>query len=336
MTLVALLAVVAGLVGRAVTHSEAAFLVLSMLALGGMAMANVLLPSLVKLHFPDRIGTVTAIYTTALAIGLTAALVLTVPISDAYGGWRVGLGAWAVLALVAALPWLGLVGHDRRWRRSPASSGSATSPAPGSAWRWRCFFGLQSHAGLRHLRLVRPALAGQRLLAPGRPAPWSVAWPRCRSRCRCGRPRRWPGASDQRRILLAVMLCYPVGYVGLMVAPHDLAILWAVLVGVGAGDLPDRADPDRAALAHAGGHRRAVRLHPVDGLPARRDRPVRGRHAPRPHRRLDRAAGAADGAGGAAVWLGLYVARPAYVEDQLPARGSRTMSDVAGSKPPRA
>ena len=32
-------------------------------------MANVLLPSLVKLHFPDRIGLVTAIYTTALSSG---------------------------------------------------------------------------------------------------------------------------------------------------------------------------------------------------------------------------------------------------------------------------
>ena len=70
--------------------SEALFLLLSLLALGGMAMANVLLPSLVKLHFPDRIGQVTAIYTTALSIGLTAALVLTVPVSDAFDGWRCG------------------------------------------------------------------------------------------------------------------------------------------------------------------------------------------------------------------------------------------------------
>ena len=56
-----------------------------------MAMANVLLPSLVKLHFPDRIGLVTAIYTTALSIGLTAALVLTVPI--ARGVRRLALGS---------------------------------------------------------------------------------------------------------------------------------------------------------------------------------------------------------------------------------------------------
>src|SRR4051794_6478518 len=67
VTALASLAAVVGLLGRALTHSEALFLALSLLALVGMAMANVLLPSLVKLHFPDRIGQVTAIYTTALS-----------------------------------------------------------------------------------------------------------------------------------------------------------------------------------------------------------------------------------------------------------------------------
>ena len=114
VTLVALLCVAGGLAGRAFTGQEAVFLVLSLLALAGMAMANVLLPSLVKLHFPDRIGPLTAVYTTALAIGLTAALALTVPLAQTTGGWRPGLGLWAVLALLAALPWVALVAHDRR------------------------------------------------------------------------------------------------------------------------------------------------------------------------------------------------------------------------------
>ena len=136
---------------------------------------------------------------------------------------------------------------------------------------------------------------------------------------------------DQRRILLAVMLCYPVGYVGLMVAPHDLAILWAVLVGVGAGDLPDRADPDRPALAHARGHRRAVRVHPVDWATC----------SPRSARSGSARCTTLTGGWTAPlvlltalavpqIWLGLYVARPAYIEDQLPAPASRTISDVAG------
>src|SRR6478609_5783102 len=82
-----LVAVVLGLGGRAVVHSGTAFLVLSALALAGMATANVLIPSLVKLHFPDRIGRATAIYTTALAVGLTSALLLAVTISDVFGSW---------------------------------------------------------------------------------------------------------------------------------------------------------------------------------------------------------------------------------------------------------
>ena len=78
-----------------------------------MAMANVLLPSLVRLHFPDRIGLVTALYTTALAVGLTAAFVLTVPIADAFGGWRYGLGIWAVAGGARGGAVVGLVRHDR-------------------------------------------------------------------------------------------------------------------------------------------------------------------------------------------------------------------------------
>ena len=48
-----------GLAGRAMVSSVPVFLALSLLALAGMASANVLLPSLVKLHFPDRIGLMT-------------------------------------------------------------------------------------------------------------------------------------------------------------------------------------------------------------------------------------------------------------------------------------
>src|SRR3546814_15775404 len=34
------------------------------------------------------------------------------------------------------------------------------------------------------------------------------------------------------------MACYPVGYIGLMVAPYSAAILWAVLIGIGACTFP--------------------------------------------------------------------------------------------------
>ena len=83
-------------------------------------MANVLIPSLVRLHFPDRIGLMTGLYTTMLAVGLTSAFLLTVPVSDALGSWRYGIGAWAVLAAVAAVPWFGLVRRDEALERTRA------------------------------------------------------------------------------------------------------------------------------------------------------------------------------------------------------------------------
>ncbi len=136
VTFLALVAVVVGLAGRSVVDHEATFLVLSLLATAGMAMANVLIPSLVRLHFPDRIGLLTGLYTTALAVGLTGSFLLTVPVADAFGSWRYGIGAWAVLAAVAAVPWFGADPPDHALERAGrATCAPATSPGPGWAGR---------------------------------------------------------------------------------------------------------------------------------------------------------------------------------------------------------
>jgi CP family cyanate transporter-like MFS transporter len=237
VTLTAVLVVIVGLAGRAVTASEPLFLLLSLLALSGMAMANVLLPSLVKLHFPDRIGLVTAIYTTALSTGLTAALVLTVPISDALGGWRYGLGAWAALAVVAAVPWVFLAAHDRNLERVARTVSFRDVARTRLGLAMALFFGLQSLQAYAifgwfaqlwrdsgYSATVAGVLAG---VLAGTAIPLSLWLPNVLAR-----------SADPRWVLFAVIACYPVGYVGLMIAPHDLAILWAVLVGIGTVTFP--------------------------------------------------------------------------------------------------
>jgi CP family cyanate transporter-like MFS transporter len=237
VTLLAVLALVIGLFARSLSGNEALFLLLSMLALAGMAMANVLLPSLVKLHFPDKIGQVTALYTTALSIGLTATLVLTVPISDAFGGWRAGLGAWSGLALVAALPWLVLVRHDRNLDATPHSVtfGHVARTPLGLAMAG--FFGLQSlqayvvFGWFATLWRDNGYTAGQAGALVGLLA--AVAIP-----LSLWAPGAVARSQDARWILLAVMLCYPLGYLALLVAPHGLAILGSVLIGVGTVTFP--------------------------------------------------------------------------------------------------
>ena len=98
-------------------------------ALAGSAIAtgNVLLPVLVRRDFSGRTATVMALYSTALVGFAALAAGVSVPIADAFGGgWKGGLGIWAVPAAVAALvwaPWL--------WRRD----GSATSAGGAAAGR---------------------------------------------------------------------------------------------------------------------------------------------------------------------------------------------------------
>jgi CP family cyanate transporter-like MFS transporter len=210
---------------------------MSLLAVAGMAMANVLLPSLVKLHFPSRIGLVTAVYTTGLAIGLTAALTLTVPVSDALGSWRWGLGSWAVLAAIAAAGWAGMIRHDRPLDSPTGTIGFLDVARTRLGVAMALLFGLQSlqayaifgwFAQLWRDSGYSAGTAG--LLAgvlAGVSIPLSLWLPNLLAR-----------SARPARVLYAIITAYPLGYAGLMIAPHSLAPLWAVIVGAGASLFP--------------------------------------------------------------------------------------------------
>ncbi|MFJ1810711.1 MULTISPECIES: CynX/NimT family MFS transporter [unclassified Streptomyces] len=106
-------AITAGLLLRPYMGGTAGFLAASALALMGIAVSNVLMPVIVKRHFPDRVGSMTGLYSMALALGTSTAAAITVPITGALGGsWRTGLALWAGLAAAAVLPWLPLA-RDR-------------------------------------------------------------------------------------------------------------------------------------------------------------------------------------------------------------------------------
>ncbi len=237
LTFGALSAVVVGLTARALTGSVPVFLGASVVALSGMAVANVMLPSLIKLHFPDRIGFFTSLYTTSLAIGLTTATATTVPLSEAAGSWRWGLGTWALTALLALLPWWGLVRHDAR----PSGERHAVTlrQVAGTrlGWAMAVVFGLQSAMAYTVFgwfpQVYRDAgfSATKAGLLVGLLAAMSIpvsAWvPAAAARRR-----------DQTRLMVGLLACYPVGFLGLALAPASGAWVWAVLIGVAAGVFP--------------------------------------------------------------------------------------------------
>ena len=323
LTLLALLAVVVGLGGRASTSSQSAFLALTALALAGMAVANVLLPSLVKRHSPDRVGPVTALYTTMLAVGLTSSLVLTVPVADALGGWRAGLGVWAVLALVAAAPWVALAAHDRGLEPAPRSIGFLDVARTRLGWGMALFFGLQSlqayaafgwFATLWRDAGYSPAAAGALVGLLGAMSVPLSFW----------LPARLARTSDPRLMMWLVMGFYPAGYLALVLAPHALAVPAAVLVGTGAATFPliltliglrSRTPEGTAALSgftQATGYLVAAAgpfgvgvLHDASGGWTVPLLVLTALVAP-------------------LVAVGTWLARPAYVEDQLPREPART------------
>ena len=237
VTLGALLCVVVGLGLRSRTDDALAFLLLSLLGLAGMAAANVLLPSLVKLHFPSRVGLLTSIYTTSMAVGLTLASMTTVPISEATGSWRDGLGIWAVTALVAAIPWVALLRHDSALEQGPVEVRLSPVARTKLGWLMAVFFGLQStqayslfgwFAQVYRDAGFSPATAGVLLgVITGASIPLSLWLPTVTARM-----------ANPAPVILGLIALYPVGYLGLVFAPVAGAWVWAAALGTATAVFP--------------------------------------------------------------------------------------------------
>lgn len=104
-----------------------------------IAVLNVSMPGLVKREFPGRAAAMTGVYSTTMLVGATLAAGTSVPLERALGGgWQASLGAWSLLALVAALAWLPQVLRTASEPKgAPSGQGrpAASRAAEGSLWR---------------------------------------------------------------------------------------------------------------------------------------------------------------------------------------------------------
>ncbi|MER5427048.1 CynX/NimT family MFS transporter, partial [Streptosporangium roseum] len=238
LLLFALITLGAGLLIRAMVGSPGVFLFSSAVALSGGAVGNVLIPTLIKRHFPGRAGTMTTVYTTALAVGTMLAAAATVPIERAANGnWHVALGVWAALAAVAAIPWLALLRSEPERDTGSSDLGPRTLVRSKLAWSVAAYFGTQSMVAYIMFGFLPKILTdggyttGQAGLvlgvftAIGIPVSMVVPWIASKF-------------SDQRPVVAAFVAFYTVGFLGLWLAPVGLAWAFAVLVGIGMGSFP--------------------------------------------------------------------------------------------------
>ncbi|MEU4359491.1 CynX/NimT family MFS transporter [Streptomyces virginiae] len=238
-------AVTAGLLIRPFANGAAGFLAASALSLAGIALTNVLLPVIVKRYFPDRVGTMTGLYSMALAAGTSLAAAATVPLTGALGGsWRTGLLMWAALAVLAVLLWLPLARAARRADRAAAAAaaGSGASAAvrtdagprvarSRTAWALACYFGLQATGAYVTMGWLPQIFRDAGVSA-------STAGVLLAVTMVMGVPLAFviPGLAGRMRNQGAIAVTLGVfgltGYLGLYFAPAAGAWAWALLLGV--------------------------------------------------------------------------------------------------------
>lgn len=112
-TVLACAAMVVGPVLRGLAPSYPVLVLGSAFALAGMGFANIVLPPIIKKYFPDRVGLLTGTYVTLMSISASVPPLIAAPLAEA-AGWRVTIGAWAVLAVGALIPWLVVLLQHRR------------------------------------------------------------------------------------------------------------------------------------------------------------------------------------------------------------------------------
>lgn len=222
----------AGLALRSVPPT--ALLFLGTFAAGcGIAVANVLLPAIVKRRFGDRAAFMTGVYSVALGIGAALGAGLAVPSAEWLDGWRGAFAVWTIPAFLAAVIWL------PQARRAPDPATILAHVRvhlwrDRIAWKVTAFMAIQAvlfysvvawlpeiYRNEGYSKGSAGALLSLMLLV-GIPMGFVVAVVASRLR------DQWPIAAVSCALTSA-------GLLGVLLTPTGAASLWAGLLGVGFG-----------------------------------------------------------------------------------------------------
>ncbi|MCS6711577.1 MFS transporter [Brachybacterium sp. EF45031] len=243
LVLAMLLLVVAGSV-RTRVGDMGLFLPLSALALAGPALGNVVLPAWIKVHGGRHRVALMTLYSSVLSAGAFLASLLAVPLApDTPEGWRLSLLWWvlpAVVPMLLAVVVLRRAGHDfppAEPRAVGRTDGRRTLLRAPTAVALTALFALQSGNAYTQFgwlpRLyadagIGPAASGALLaVVAGLGIVGGLVM---------------PVVIDRSRHLRALCGLFGLltagGYVGLLLAPHAGALLWAVMLGLGGFTFP--------------------------------------------------------------------------------------------------
>ncbi|MCS7476214.1 CynX/NimT family MFS transporter [Umezawaea endophytica] len=233
----ALLLMTIGHLVRAFAPGFAVLLGGSVVALAGTGIGNVLLPPIVRRYFPDRVALLTAVYVCVVGLSTALPAALAAPVAERIG-WRFSLGIWAVTSAVALVPWLVIIVRERRRRISDDVESSAPAHVK-RLWRSRVALSITvafststicTYAAFAWLPEIlidiagsTPTEAGVLLAVTGLiSVPGALVAPLLVARLR-----------NVGWLIAAGIASFVLGYLGLLLAPATLTLLWVLLIGSG-------------------------------------------------------------------------------------------------------
>ncbi|MDQ1111485.1 CP family cyanate transporter-like MFS transporter [Microbacterium testaceum] len=200
-----------------------------------VGVANVLIPTVVKKYFPERIGLMTTVYSTAMAVATFTPPLVAVPLADAVG-WRGSFVTWAVVALAAVAPWIALSLRARASRRDaldePRAAVLSRIVRVPQTWALVITFGVNSSVAYAMFAWMPPLLidvagvdaaeaGGLLALFSFMGLPVSLLVPMLVARLGRTTP-----------FYVVAVAGGLTGVVGLLVAPAAATVLWVVLIGI--------------------------------------------------------------------------------------------------------
>ncbi|MCZ1007540.1 MFS transporter [Streptomyces lydicus] len=306
----------------------------------GIAVANVLLPGLIKRDFPARAGLMTGLYSMSLFGGAALAAGVTVPVQQAAGlNWRATLACWGALAALALVCWLPQT--RTRTRVAGAAAQAAAHPVRG-LWRDPLAWQVTGYMGLQSLSYYAAAAWLPTMLTDAGMSPGDAGWMLSFSSLLGITGSFLAPVVVGRRLRAGVLaaagaLLCAAGFLGCWSRRlRRLPLDGAARPGPGRGDQP-RAAVHRAARPGRPARRPTLQHGPVLRLCPRRGGPGRPGRRARPLRELDgptdRPAGAAAAADRGGVVRGPAAAGGGAVAAERDTRAPRSVPSRSLSPP---
>ena len=239
MAIVVALIAAVGHVFRGLAPSYLGLFIATSVLMLAVGVTNVLMPALVKLYAPHRIGPMTSAYSLLMAISTAGPALFGVWFADSLG-WRWSLASWAVVSVVAIIPWVILLPSVRRRRveerlalvDAPPTSGELPLWVSPTARMIAAIFALSSLGAYSIFAMLPQILMDQSGLSQQQAGfalfvwavtgiPLSIAIPLIATR-----------AESAARLAIVAAVSGAVGFVGLVVWPSEATLVWVALTGV--------------------------------------------------------------------------------------------------------